>query len=67
MEDIGGLKALTGWIKDRKKCFSQEALDYGLKNPRGLLAIGMPGCVVAETKIKVKKISEEGNCKIYEK
>jgi len=44
MEDIGGLKALTGWIKERKKCFSQEALDYGLKNPRGLLAIGMPGC-----------------------
>jgi len=35
--------------------------------PRGLLAIGMPGCVVAGTKIKVKKISKEGNVKIYEK
>jgi len=44
MDDIGGLKNLTGWIKNRKRCFSQEAEDYGLKKPRGLLAIGMPGC-----------------------
>jgi len=44
MEDIGGLKNLVGWIKDRKQCFSQEAADYGLKKPRGLLTIGLPGC-----------------------
>ncbi len=44
MNDIGGLKNLTGWIKDRKVCFSQEAEDYGLSKPRGLLTIGMPGC-----------------------
>ena len=44
MEDIGGLKNLTDWIGDRKKCFSKEAEDYGLKKPRGLLTIGMPGC-----------------------
>jgi ATP-dependent 26S proteasome regulatory subunit len=44
MEDIGGLKNLTTWIKERKKCFSQEAEDYGIKKPRGLLTIGMPGC-----------------------
>ncbi len=44
MGDVGGLKNLTKWIDDRKKCFSQEAQDYGLKKPRGLLTIGMPGC-----------------------
>jgi len=44
MEDIGGLKRLTKWIKTRKTTFSQEAEDYGLKKPRGLLTIGLPGC-----------------------
>jgi len=44
MEDIGGLKNLINWIKDRKQCFSQAAEDYGLPKPRGLLTIGMPGC-----------------------
>jgi len=44
MDDIGGLKNLIEWIKERKRCFSQEAEDYGLNKPRGLLTIGMPGC-----------------------
>ena len=44
MEDVGGLKNLVTWIKNRKKSFSAEAEKYGLKKPRGLLTIGMPGC-----------------------
>ena len=67
MSDVGGLKRLINWINERKKGFSEEALEYGLKKPRGLLTIGMPGCVAAETKIKVKKISKEGNLDIYER
>ena len=44
MDDVGGLKNLIDWIKERKQCFSAAAEDYGLKKPRGLLTIGMPGC-----------------------
>ena len=44
MGDVGGLKSLIDWIKERKQCFSIEAEKYGLKKPRGLLTIGMPGC-----------------------
>ena len=43
MEDVGGLKNLKKWIKERKVCFSQEAADYGLKKPRGVLILGCPG------------------------
>ena len=43
MADVGGLKNLVNWIKDRKVCFSQEAEDYGLKKPRGLLILGNSG------------------------
>jgi len=67
MEDVGGLKNLIEWIRDRKRCFSEEAEKYGLRKPRGLLTIGMPGCVTSETKIKIKKISKEGNLKVYKK
>lgn len=44
MSDVGGLKNIIEWIDNRKICFSQEAEDYGIDKPRGLLAIGMPGC-----------------------
>lgn len=44
IDDIGGLVNLKNWIKNRKDCFGQEAKDYGLPNPKGLLTIGMPGC-----------------------
>ena len=65
LEDVGGLKNLINWIKDRKNCFSEEAEKYGLQKPRGLLTIGMPGCVLADTKIRIKKILKEGKHKIY--
>ena len=44
LEEVGGLKNLVNWIKDRKDCFSKEAEEYGLKKPRGLLTIGASGC-----------------------
>ena len=67
MTDVGGLKNLVHWIEARSDNFSKEAEAYGLEKPRGMLAIGMPGCVAAGTKIKIKKISEEGKMKIYNK
>ncbi len=65
LTDVGGLKRLVTWVKDRRKSFSQEAEQYGLKKPRGLLTIGMPGCVLSDTKIRIKKISEKGKHRIY--
>lgn len=44
LEDVGGLKNLTHWIRMRRKIFSSQAKDYGLQFPRGLLLIGLPGC-----------------------
>jgi SpoVK/Ycf46/Vps4 family AAA+-type ATPase len=44
LTDVGGLKNLVDWINIRQHCFSEEAEEYGLVKPRGLLTIGMPGC-----------------------
>jgi len=43
MTDVGGLKALKLWIQKRKQAYSPKAIAYGLKAPKGFLAIGFPG------------------------
>ena len=41
--DIGGLKVLKIWLKQRHQAFSQEARDYGLPIPKGVLLVGPQG------------------------
>lgn len=42
--DIGGLETLKSWLSKRKLSFGKKAKDYGLPTPKGILAIGIPGC-----------------------
>ena len=41
--DIGGLKVLKVWLKQRYRAFSKEARDYGLPIPKGVLLVGPQG------------------------
>ncbi len=43
LDDIGGLTNLKEWLTQRRLAFSQEARDYGLPYPKGLLITGIPG------------------------
>lgn len=43
IDDIGGLGNLVDCLKLRKTTFSQEAKDYGLPIPKGVLLLGVPG------------------------
>lgn len=43
LDDIGGLDVLKDWLLKRKDAFSQQAVEYGLPSPKGLLIIGIPG------------------------
>jgi SpoVK/Ycf46/Vps4 family AAA+-type ATPase len=43
MADIGGLQNLKNWVSKRALCFSQEALDFGIQPPKGVLLAGPPG------------------------
>ncbi len=61
MDDVGGLQNLKSWLERRAGAFSTDAVKFGLPSPRGLLIIGTPGCVCEDTKIKVRKIREEGH------
>ncbi len=44
LDHVGGLDSLKDWLQKRKKAFSNEARDYGLPAPKGLLLIGVQGC-----------------------
>jgi AAA+ superfamily predicted ATPase len=43
MSEIGGLKRLKEWLRQREDALSDEALKFGLEPPRGLLLLGVQG------------------------
>jgi hypothetical protein len=43
MDDIGGLANLIEWLKKRGRGFGKAAEEYGLRPPRGILLLGIPG------------------------
>lgn len=43
LDAIGGLDALKEWITVRKRAYTPEAEKYGLKPPKGILLVGVPG------------------------
>ena len=53
--DIGGLKLLKNWLKQRYRAFSKEAQEYGLPIPKGVLLVGPQGTGKSLT---AKSISE---------
>jgi SpoVK/Ycf46/Vps4 family AAA+-type ATPase len=44
LDDIGGLEILKNWLIARKDCFTEKARKFGIKPPKGLLIVGVPGC-----------------------
>jgi len=44
LDEIGGLGELKRWLRERKRAFGEEARQFGLPTPRGLLLLGVQGC-----------------------
>ena len=43
LSDIGGLNRLKNWLSRRERAFTEDARDFGLEVPRGILLLGLPG------------------------
>ena len=41
---VGGLENLKDWLANRGRAFSNDAKDYGLTSPKGVMLLGVPGC-----------------------
>lgn len=46
IDDIGGLNVLKGWLQKKAKLLNniEEAKDFGVELPKGVLIAGVPGC-----------------------
>lgn len=43
-DSVGGLENLKGYLRDRSKLFERKAKERGLREPKGILLVGVPGC-----------------------
>jgi AAA+ superfamily predicted ATPase len=44
LADVGGLSELKGWLLERRAAFSDQARQFGLPQPKGVLLVGVQGC-----------------------
>ena len=44
LTNVGGLDNLKEWIHKRGQAYSDQAKEFGLNIPRGVLLLGIPGC-----------------------
>lgn len=42
-DDLGGIDTLKDWLILRRVAFKEDARDFGLPTPRGILILGIPG------------------------
>jgi ATP-dependent 26S proteasome regulatory subunit len=43
MDKLGGFDVFKEWIAKRRRAYSKEARDFGLRPPKGILLVGEPG------------------------
>jgi len=43
MDDVGGMELLKEWVEKRKNCYTEEAAEFGIEAPKGMVFVGPPG------------------------
>lgn len=43
MENVGGMENLKDWVDKRRACYSDEAREFGIEPPKGMVFVGPPG------------------------
>ena len=43
LDEVGGLRRLKTWLTQRRDCLSEEAVNFGITPPRGVLMLGVQG------------------------
>lgn len=43
IRDVGGMDNLKEWVAKRANCYSDEAAEFGIESPKGLVLVGIPG------------------------
>lgn len=43
INNVGGLENLKEWVAKRRSCYSDEAKEFGIESPKGIVLVGPPG------------------------
>ena len=43
IKNVGGLENLKGWVSKRRNCYSDDAREFGVEAPKGVVLVGPPG------------------------
>jgi AAA+ superfamily predicted ATPase len=43
MHNVGGMENLKEWVNKRRACYSDEAREFGIEPPKGMVFVGPPG------------------------
>lgn len=43
IDDVGGMENLKTWVSRRSNCYSEEAKEFGIESPKGMVLVGPPG------------------------
>ena len=54
-KDVGGLHAFKEWAQKTQAAWTPEGKAFGLKPPRGVLALGVWGCIAEGTRIDYRR------------
>jgi ATP-dependent 26S proteasome regulatory subunit len=60
-DQIGGYENYLEFISECQECYTDEAAKAGLKKPKGVLLLGLPGCVAEDTMVSYRRGKRTGN------
>lgn len=55
MQNVGGFDVFKEWLNRRRKVFTEEAREYGLPYPKGMLIVGPAGCLAESTVLPFRR------------
>ncbi len=55
IKNVGGLENLKAWVERRKGCYSDEARDFGVESPKGIVLVGPPGCIRGDAEVVYRR------------
>lgn len=55
LDSVGGLDNLKNWLSVRSNAFSEDAIEFGIDTPKGILLLGLPGCGKSLTAKSISK------------